>query len=222
MSSSRRLVEMATGNSTSSPGSIASLISTSVEAGQSAIVSGNGVDVSFGTRVIAVEGDRLTLVNTVPFAMISKFVKSSRFSIQVDLLRIHADQVESDGKNLVFKAAAVDSISETRSDERFSFSRDEHVTCEFLNPEDNETVLVKPVLDMSASGFSLRTSPGSQLFTPGRKLAGIRILIGDRPYSTRDAETVYQRKYMDENGTLHQQVGLKFTTAGGNEKTQQT
>ena len=194
---------------------------TSVHSGQAAIVSGNEVDLSFGTRVIAVSGDRLTLVNTVPFAMISGFVKSTRFSIQVDLLRIHAEAVESDGKNLVFKAASIDSISETRSDERFTFSIDEHVACEILNPEDNETLLLKPVLDMSASGFSLRTSPGSRLFNPGRKLTGIRIIIGDRTYSIRDAETVYQRRYMDEHGALHQQVGLKFTTAGKNEETQQ-
>ncbi len=214
--------QVAPGPNTESIEDLARSAGTSVHAGQAAIVSGNMVDISFGTRVIEVSGNRLTLVNTVPFAMISEFVKSPRFSIQVDLLRIHAEAVGSDGKNLVFKATKVDSISETRGDERFTFSSDEHVTCEILNPEDNETLLVKPVLDMSASGFSLRTSPGSKLFTPGRKLTGIRIIIGDRTYSTGNAEAVYQRRYMDENGTLHQQVGFKFTTAGKNEETQQT
>lgn len=197
------------------------LISGSVEPGQKAIITGDGIDISFGSRVIAVSGNRLTIANTVPFDLISRFVKSQRFSIQVDLLRIHADSAGSDGKNFIFTGTRVDAINETRGDERFSFSSDEHVSCSFTNPEDNETELVKPVLDMSASGFSLRTAAGSMLLKPGRKLHGIRITIGDRLYAQRDAEAVYQRKFMDEDGMLYQQVGLKFTMAGTDEKPQQ-
>ena len=159
------------------------------------------------------------MANTVPFNLISAFVKSNQFWIQVDLLRIHSDRLESDGKNFIFHASKVDSISETRGDERFGFSSDENVRCEFTNPEDEETLMVKPVLDMSASGFSLRTATNSQLLKPGRKINKVKILIGDKLYSEHGAEAVYQRRFMDENGKLHQQVGLKFTTVKPNDKT---
>ena len=198
---------------------LAKLIGEFVKPSQPAIISGNGLDISFGTRIIAVKDKLVHVANTVPFNLISSFVKSNQFWIQVDLLRIHSDKLESDGKNFIFHTTKVDSISETRGDERFGFSSDENVRCEFTNPEDEETIMVKPVLDMSASGFSLRTAINSQLLKPGRKISKVKILIGDKLYSEHEAEAVYQRRFMDENGKLHQQVGLKFTMVKPNDKT---
>lgn len=197
----------------------AKLIREFVKPSQPAIISGSSLDISFGARIIAVKDKLVHVANTVPFNLISAFVKSNQFWIQVDLLRIHSDKLESDGKNFIFHTTKVDSISETRGDERFGFSSDENVRCEFTNPEDEETIMVKPVLDMSASGFSLRTAINGQLLKPGRTINKIKILIGDKLYSEHAAEAVYQRRFMDENGKLHQQVGLKFTTVKPNDKT---
>lgn len=185
-----------------------------------AMISGDGLPISFGSRVLRADGNRLNIVNTVPFSLISAFSKSQTFVIQVDLLRILSDRVESDGKNFIFHATKVESISDTRGDERFNFSNEENVRCEFTNPEDEETILTKQVLDMSASGFSLRTGAKSTLLVPGRQIEKVRILIGEKLYSESRAETVYQRKFMDENGKLHLQVGLKFLAANSNDKTQ--
>ncbi len=201
---------------------IATLIRDAAQPNRPAIVSGDGLSISFGSRILRTEGNLLYVANTVPFSLISTFSKSQNFVIQVDLLRILSDRLESDGKNFIFHATKVDSISDTRSDERFNFSSEENVRCEFTNPEDEETILVKQVLDMSASGFSLRTWAKSTLFMSGRQIHNVRILIGDKLYSESGAETVYQRRFMDENGKTHLQVGFKFLTAKTNDKTHQT
>lgn len=180
-----------------------------------AVMSSSSLNISFATRVLEVTGDRLVVANTVPFTMISSFTKSSEFTLLVDLLRIQTDRVESDGKNMVFMARQIESISETRGDERFTFSSQEHVRCEMLNPADEETMLVKQVLDMSASGFSLKTHANSALFSPGRHFRAIKVMIGSKLYTTRDAIAVYQRKFIDEDGKMYQQAGFKFLAKEG-------
>jgi len=204
------------------PGEMAALILEVAKPNRPVILAGEGLPISFGSRISRVDGNRLNIVNTVPFSLISNFSKSKNFVIQVDLLRILSDRLESDGKNFIFHATKVESISDTRSDERFNFSSEENVRCEFTNPVDEETVLVKQVLDMSASGFSIRTGAKSTLLVSGRHIEKVRILIGEKLYSESAAEAVYQRKFMDENGKMHLQVGLKFLTAKTNDKTQQT
>lgn len=186
-----------------------------VRKGAATMVSGDNLDISFAARVLGVHGDTLTIANTVPFDLISRFANSKNFTLLVELLRIRSDKVTSDGKNMIFRAETVDSVGDTRSDERFTFASDENVRCEFTNPADNETQLSKQVLDMSASGFSLKTFPGSTLFQPGTEIPGMRILIGNKLYSTRNAVSVYQRKFMDEDGKMYQQAGFKFLTENG-------
>lgn len=203
-------------------GEMTALIREAAQPNRPVILAGDGLPISFGSRILRVDGNRLTIVNTVPFSLISKFSKSQNFVIQVDLLRILSDRLESDGKNFIFHATKVESISDTRGDERFNFSSEENVRCEFINPVDEETVLVKQVLDMSASGFSIRTGAKSTLLVPGRLIEKVRILIGEKLYSESNAESVYQRKFMDENGKMHLQVGLKFLAAKTNDQTQQT
>ncbi len=197
------------------------MIAESIRIGHAAIISGDGLEISFGSRILHIDGNRLNVANTVPFGLISAFAKSKKFVVQVDLLQILSDKVESDGKNFIFHATKVDSISDTRGDERFNFSSEENVRCELVNPEDEETILTKPVLDMSASGFSLRTGASSTLFKPGRNIGMVKIMIGEKLYSESESEAVYRRRFMDENGKMHQQVGLKFITAKKNDKTKQ-
>jgi hypothetical protein len=183
--------------------------------GSHAVMSSSSLDISFATRVLDVSDETLVLANTVPFEMISSFTKSRSFTLLVDLLRIQTDKLESDGKNMVFKAKQIDSVSETRGDERFTFASDENVRCEILNPADEETLLVKQVLDMSASGFSLKTHASSKLFYPGSQFRAIKVMIGSKLYTTRDAVAVYQRKFMDEDGKMYQQAGFKFLSREG-------
>jgi len=191
-----------------------------IRPGNPAILTGNRVPVSFASRILQVSGNQLRLLNTVPYTLISRFVESESFILQVDLLKIAGSTLESDGKNFILTVDTVESINETRTDERFSFSTDENVRCEILNPMDEETILSKTVMDMSTSGFSLRTFSSSKLFKPGITFRSIKISIGAKPYATRDARSVYQRQYMDENGNMYQQVGLQFTDIESNDQTQ--
>lgn len=191
-----------------------------VRPGHPAILTGNSVPISFASKILQVSGDNIRLLNIVPYTHISKFMKSSSFVLQVDLLKITGQGISSDGKNFILAVDSVESINETRTDERFGFTADENVSCELTNPMDEETVLTKPILDMSTSGFSLRTFSSSKLFKPGTVFRSIKISIGNKLYSIRNAKAIYQRQYMDENGAMYQQVGLQFTDSEHYDKTQ--
>jgi len=105
-------------------------------------------------------------------------------------------------------------LEETRQSERFMFAPEEQVTVEFTNPYDHSTKIQRMVMDMSATGLSMRMNVDSQLFKPGTRFADLKVQIDKKPYTKASAEVVYGRKFLDLSGHLRVQVGLKFLTDG--------
>ena len=101
-------------------------------------------------------------------------------------------------------------MEETRQSERFMFTTDEKVLAEIINPFDNKTILRRHVMDMSATGLSLRINEGTRPFAAGMKLPQVRVAIDGKHWTTAQAEVVYNRKFLDLQGHLRIQVGLKF------------
>ena len=130
--------------------------------------------------------------------------------IQVQMIRFQADRIDTDGQLIVFPLKAMSVIEETRQSERFPFTAEERVVCELLNPFDGETRIFKNVMDMSATGLSMRTRFESKLFAPGTSIPEIKVLIDGKPYSAVSGTIVYNRKLMTHKGRIRLQVGIKF------------
>ena len=99
---------------------------------------------------------------------------------------------------------------ETRQSERFMFTPDENVVAEVVNPFDKKTVLRRQLMDMSATGLSLRINRATKPFIPGSILSDIKVAIDGKHWTTMTGEVVYNRKFMDLKGHLKVQVGVKF------------
>lgn len=176
---------------------------------RSVYFSAEGVDVVFQTQLMSVAANHVVLANYVTLDHIRSVVNSKKFFLQCQMVRFAADQVSTDGVNILFPLTSLTAIEETRQSQRFPFEPEEHVTCEFINPVDGKTKLVKGVMDMSATGLSLRTR-ASQLFKPGLSIPEIKVTIDGAPYTKTAGTVVYRRKLMDMKGKLRMQVGLKF------------
>jgi hypothetical protein len=177
---------------------------------QSVFISGDGLPITFQTFIVATHSDHLLLANRIKPRYVGDFICSHAFSLQVGMVRFQSDRVSSDGENIVFPLKDDSVIEETRQAERFSFTADERVIAEILNPFDGETRLSKSVMDMSATGLSLRTTFESKLFQPDTYLPNMRILIDGELYKKGPGRVVYRRKLMDLGGQMRTQVGVKF------------
>lgn len=177
---------------------------------QTVLVSSSGLDITFQSFVLAVESDHLLLQNRIPPKYIRAFAAGDRFGLQAGMVRFQSDAIRSDGEHIVFPLKEDSVIEETRQAERFAFNADERVVAEILNPFDEETCISKSVMDMSATGLSLRTILESKLFKPDTQLPSIRVLIGGELYMQATGRIVYRRKLMDLSGQMRLQVGIKF------------
>ncbi len=177
---------------------------------QSVFVTGEALPITFQTFILAVEEHHLLLDNRIRPRFINRFAASKSFSLLAGMVRFQADHVSSDGEHIVFPLKEDSVIEETRQAERFSFTADERVISEILNPFDGETRLSKSVMDMSATGLSLRTTFESKLFQADTYLPSIRVLIDGELYKQGPGRVVYRRKLMDLNGQMRTQVGIKF------------
>lgn len=180
------------------------------EAGSSVMFSGDGVDIVFQTQILSIGKDYVSILNKVPPEYIRSMIKSRQFSLQSKMMRFQSQTISTDGVNILFPLDRLKEIEETRQAERFPFEADERVICELINPYDKETVLSKAVLDMSATGLSIRSPKASSLFRPGTLFNDVKVIIDGEPYTKTAASVVYTRKLMDLNGILRVQVGLKF------------
>lgn len=180
------------------------------QARHSVFLSSDALGITFQTHILEVEGDRLVIENRIKPRFISRFTRGKQFALQVGMVRYGSDGISSDGEHIVFPLKAGSVIEETRQAERFTFAADERVVAEILNPFDGETKLSKSVMDMSATGLSLRTTFDSRLFRPDVTLPSIRVLIDGEPYMQGSGRVVYTRKLMDLNSQLRNQVGIKF------------
>ncbi len=179
---------------------------------QSIFLSGGKLAITFQTYITAVTNEHVVIENRVKPRFIRQFSKSEQFTLQAQMVRYQTDAIYSDGESIIFPLKENSLIEETRQAERFSFSADERVITEILNPFDNETRLSKPVMDMSATGLSLRTNFDSKLFSPDILLPNIKVLIDGELYIQSCGRVVYSRKLLDLNGSLKTQVGIKFET----------
>jgi len=173
-------------------------------------ISGDGTDVTFQTFLLHVEEDSLLVENRIKPEYISAFCRSKSFSLLVSMVRFQSQQISTDGQHILFPLKKDSVIEETRGSERFAFSSEEHVICEVLNPFDGETRLSKSVMDMSATGLSIRTTFESELFQPSTFLPDLRVLIDGEPYTQSAGRVVYKRKMLDLSGGLRLQVGIKL------------
>lgn len=174
------------------------------------LFSGDGLGITFQTFILSVSKDQVLLENRVKPRFINQVMKSKSFSLQARMVRFGSPEIRSDGEHIVFPLRENSIIEETRQAERFSFTADERVISEILNPFDGETRLSKSVMDMSATGLSLRTTFESKLFKQGTFLPSIRVLIDGEPYVQGPGRVVYNRKLIDLSGQMRLQVGVKF------------
>lgn len=177
-----------------------------------AYLTSAALPISFQINIKKIERDGIILENTIPPKYISQFLNGDGFVFQVAMLRLAAKKLGSDGKNIIFHLDEKSIIEDIRQTQRFPFAVEENVLCEILNPFDQTTRLSKSVLDMSASGLSIRTNFDSKLFAPDTNLPELNILIDGQKYKHTSGEVVYKRKLMNLKGHIRMQIGIKFTS----------
>lgn len=176
-------------------------------------VSSTGLNISFQTVIKRIEGQELILDNMVRPEYIRQFTSGENFFLQCKMLRLQSTAVGPQGSQMTFLIQDNSLLEETRQAERFMFAPEERVVAEIMNPYDRKTKVRRSVMDMSATGLSIRMNVASKLFEPNAKLPDLRVIIDGKPYTKASAEVVYNRKFMDLSGKLRVQVGIKFTGA---------
>ena len=176
-------------------------------------ISSNGLDIAFQTVIRDFDGKTVVLENMVRPEFISRFAKGDKFFLQCKMMRLQSTVVRPQGAFMAFEIHENSLTEETRQSERFMFTPDEKVIAEILNPFDKKTILRRHVMDMSATGMSLRLNAPTKPFAAGSSLPLIKVQIDGKPWTTASAEIVYNRKFMDLQGHLRVQVGLKFLTS---------
>lgn len=171
-------------------------------------LSVSGVSIVFQCEILSLQENSLILKNTIPYEYINAVRHSKVFDLQVGSFRLQTDKIKSNGKDLIFPFTDISSIENSRKSSRFTFSPQENVACEIINPYDRQTILRKQLLDMSSSGLSLITFYESNLFTKDLKLS-LTILIEGRLYSKREGSVVYSRIICDTKGQLKKHIGIK-------------
>ncbi len=194
----------------SQTGQFDEIIADAIDKRSPCFLSASGVSTCFETLLLHRQGQKLIIENTVLPEYIRKFVAAENHTLQVGMTRISCKGIESDGEHILFDLVGNIEIAETRRAERFSFSSDEKVDCRIVNPFDPETILIKPILDMSVSGVSIATKYDSSFFTPGMILPQTEIWVEGAPYKKGSGEVVYKRRLVDRNGKFQIQVGIKF------------
>lgn len=176
-------------------------------------ISSAGLDIAFQTVIKEIDGPTLVLENMVRPEYISRFVNCDKYFLQCKMLRFQSTSVNPRGSFMTFEIQQNSLVEETRMSERLIFSKDEKVIAEIVNPFDHKTILRRHVMDMSATGLSLRINAASAPFSAGVILPQVRVNIEDKNWASTSAEVVYTRKFMDLQGHLRVQVGLKFISA---------
>jgi hypothetical protein len=176
-------------------------------------ISSSGLDVAFQTVIKEITDSTIALENMVRPEYISRFSRGDKFFLQCKMLRFQSAVVRPRGTFMVFEIHENSLTEETRQSERFMFTPDEKVIAEILNPFDSKTVLRRTVMDMSAKGLSLRVNAPTKPFAAGSLLTNVKVTIDGKLWTTAQAEIVYNRKFMDLEGHLRVQVGLKFLSS---------
>jgi len=172
--------------------------------------SSQAVPVTFETRILKLTGSNLTLVNSVSPEHICEISKANDYLLQIESLKFHCSQINSDGKNFIFPIKKATLVENNRLEERTRYSDPEKCFCEFINPFDGQTVLKKPIIDLSGAGVSIASHMDSQLFSRGMKLASLKVFLNSELKGTYHGQVVYKRLLMSLKGKTSIQVGIKF------------
>lgn len=173
-------------------------------------LSADGMDIGFQTEIVQVRDSHLVIENCVPPELIRSISTGKRFFMQINMMRYMSDKIDTDGKHILFPFNDMTAIEETRILERISFTADEKVLCQFVNPYDHKTLLRKPVIDLSANGVAIKGQMDSRLFSRGLVFDGIEIQVDENRFATTSGEVVYIRSIMDIRGGQFLQIGIKF------------
>ncbi len=175
-------------------------------------ISSQSLDIAFQTVVRSLDGPVVILDNMVRPEHIHQFSSGPTFFLQCKMLRLQSTKVSPRGSNMAFEIQNNSITEDARQSERFLFTPDEKVIAEIQNPFDNLTKLHRHVMDMSATGLSIRINAPTKPFLAGSKLPMVKVKIDGKLWTSSAAEVVYNRKFMDLQGHLRVQVGLKFLT----------
>ena len=189
----------------------ATLLKDACSSGSYAYISGDKLGARFQTQLLSVDGDQLTLKNTVLPQFLNKFLSSSSFYLQLAKLSFKSSSIASNGKDIVFKLEGTDLIKRTRKQERFEFNPKHKAYCLFRNPYDDNTLLKKDIIDLSENGLSLVTFAASKLFVIGLKIEDIKVYLDGKLIKELPAAKVrYTRIMVDITGKHRMQIGFVF------------
>jgi len=178
------------------------------------MLAATGLDTSFVTRILTISDGHLILKNTVPLEYISAYVSAEGHFLTTGSFRLSADNITSDGVNIVFNYSNIEETSESRSEERIPLSNGD-AWCEFTNPIDGRSKIRKRILDVSKTGLSLVTTWNSDLLKPGRELPEITLLMESGRQNV-SGKIVYNRKFVNIDGRIRHQIGIQLTSEDGN------
>ena len=115
-------------------------------------------------------------------------------------------------KTSFFPLSELEKKQDNRGAKRFFFTGEEDVFLEVINPYDKETLLKKPVIDISTTGVSIKSPVRSDLYAPGTQFDDMKILVNGEIYNTSNGHVVYSRKFLDLQGKYYYQIGFQFET----------
>ena len=185
-------------------------IKASLESNRSVFFSTNEVDISFQTHVLKFDRQAILLSNPVGHEYIKAVVNSSQFYVQLQMIRLTSDKIETDGVNIELPLLHLQSLSEARKEERIIYNPDDLAKVEFTNPVDGKTKLSKSIMDLSSTGLSMRVPFHSNLYVPDMACGQMVISIKGKIYNKINGRVKYRKLFFNENRKLFAQVGIQF------------
>lgn len=189
---------------------IQSILQDSLDRKLSVFLSCPELNLAFETRLLHLQSEHLVIKNTVPPELITQMMRSTNFYLQCQMVVFETDQIISDGANIQFSNKQFKLLEETRQVERTMIQPNTHAVAQMLNPFDGETMLSKPLMDLSTSGMSIRTQALSKLYQPGVLFKNIHIMVNGKSVKQANGRVVYRRIVFNPKGRQFSQVGFRF------------
>lgn len=175
------------------------------------VVHSRDIEFSFSSYLLAYEPQRqvLTLKNTIPLDHIHYLMFKHNLTITVLLNYLHTNSLSSDGVNFVFPIERTENVQSARSFPRYEPGLTK-LWLEYTNPYDGTTSYKKKVLTISRQGLSFETIMASQLYQPGGRFSGAKIILGEKVIAEVGFEVVYTTKHFNVDTQLTTRVGVRF------------
>lgn len=189
---------------------ISSLLGDAKDKKTEVYLTGDNCDITFTSRILDYNDKLIMLKNTVAAEYIKSFVQSKAYSINLGLVLLKSDHIESNGSDICFPISEKTEIDETRQEKRIVASPDEDLHCKIKNPFDNQTSIKRSILDYSNQGMSIVMIEGSKLFETGVFIPEIAITRNGKTEKQVQGKVVYKKKLLNSKGRLRSQVGIQF------------